>query len=691
MSDEPIRPETRQQARQDIQRLFREIAELSKQDLPVEDYFGRFLSAVLTALSAAGGAVWRGAGAGEAELICQNNLRATEIAEGGDDELRHMRLLQQIMQQGESLIVPPYSGNDRAGNPTRFLLILVPLRSDDAPAADDGDNTNADGVRGSSKGTIEGVVEIFQRPGAPVDVQRGYLNFLHGVCDKASDWMRRRKYRQLSQEQARWRQLDELSQAIHESLHPRETAFALANEARQFIGCDRVSVATRRGGTFRLEAVSGHDSVDRRSNLIVLLERLVRRVLAAGDPFWFLGTTDDVPPQIEEACQEYVDVAHSRSIGVVPLRKPPKPAAESESRDSEEAEIVGALIVEQIEDSTAPQTVQQRTAQVAVHAERAVANAQAHDSLFLMPLWRLLGHSRVLVAARNLPKTLTVGILLLVALVACLVVPIRFELEGAAELQPMRRRNVFAGIDGVVTEVHVDTGDPVEVGTKLLTLRNTELVIQIEDLQGRLSVVNEQILEYERRLLGSGTVSPPERARWASELAGLRKERANYVSQLVLLREREKELTIESPIAGEVITWDARRLLHNRPVAPGQVLLTVADPSGPWELLIHMPEDNIGYITEAQAQLGNDLDVSYILATNPGKKYAGTLRRVHPRAEPHETAGHSVKIAVDIDEDDLSHPRPGATATAQVDCGRRSIAFVWLHDVLEFLQTKVFF
>jgi hypothetical protein len=152
MSNEPISSESLQKARQEIHGLVRKIEELSKQDLEVEDYFQQFLSAVVTALAAAGGAVWKRGEAGEIELVCQINLRTTEIAEGGEDEQRHGRLLMQTMTKGESIVIPPYAGNNEAGNPTRFMLMFVPLCSDDA---------------------IEGVIEIFQRPGASIDVQRG--------------------------------------------------------------------------------------------------------------------------------------------------------------------------------------------------------------------------------------------------------------------------------------------------------------------------------------------------------------------------------------------------------------------------------------------------------------------------------------------------------------------------------------
>ena len=39
----------------------------------------------------------------------------------------------------------------------------------------------------------------------------------------------------------------------------------------------------------------------------------------------------------------------------------------------------------------------------------------------------------------------------------------------------------------------------------------------------------------------------------------------------------------------------------------------------------------------------------------------------------------------------LKDPRPGASVTAKVHCGRRSIGYVWLHDLFEWFQSRVLF
>ena len=70
-----------------------------------------------------------------------------------------------------------------------------------------------------------------------------------------------------------------------------------------------------------------------------------------------------------------------------------------------------------------------------------------------------------------------------------------------------------------------------------------------------------------------------------------------------VLRARQEELTLRSPLTGH-ITWDVEQLLAARPVQRGQALLTVANVDGPWILELQVPDDEAGYLLDAQSELG---------------------------------------------------------------------------------------
>jgi hypothetical protein len=127
-------------------------------------------------------------------------------------------------------------------------------------------------------------------------------------------------------------------------------------------------------------------------------------------------------------------------------------------------------------------------------------------------------------------------------------------------------------------------------------------------------------------------------------------------------------------------------------------MMEVADTSGPWELEVMMPESRMGYVAQAwtDAQKANrDLPVTFILATSPSKKLQGKVEEIHRSAEVRGEDGNTVLIRVSFDQDKLrevvSDPKIGAGATAKIKCGRASVAFVWLHDLWDFIQAKVLF
>ena len=85
------------------------------------------------------------------------------------------------------------------------------------------------------------------------------------------------------------------------------------------------------------------------------------------------------------------------------------------------------------------------------------------------------------------------------------------------------------------------------------------------------------------------------KARVSGQFLQIAQREASLTDQLQLMQEKRELLKVHSPIDGQILTWNLERQLLNRPVAVGQVLLTVADPTGPWEMEIFMPENRIAF------------------------------------------------------------------------------------------------
>ena len=133
-----------------------------------------------------------------------------------------------------------------------------------------------------------------------------------------------------------------------------------------------------------------------------------------------------------------------------------------------------------------------------------------------------------------------------------------------------------------------------------------------------------------------------------------------------------------------------------RPVEKGQSLMSIADKTGPWELEVHMPDDRLGHVNRAAfeaRQAGRELDVDYIVATDPGTRHRGAVKEIHEQAEVRGEAGNTVLVRVTIDPErhEKEELGAGASVTARIACGKRPLGYVWFHDVLSFIQSQILF
>ncbi|MCE9556492.1 MAG: HlyD family efflux transporter periplasmic adaptor subunit [Planctomycetes bacterium] len=676
MSTEPLSSEAVEQTRQHIHSIMAEVAALARSDIEPRDFYDGFLSRVVSTMAATGGAVWTmGQDGTSFELPVAGYLPQSGMPQDAESQRLHAQIIGRVFSTGEAVLVPAgtRSADEAAGgNPTHYLLVLAPLRS---------------------KRQAYGVVEILQRPGASPATQRGYLQFLIQMCDLAVEYLTARELVGLAERETLWSRFEQFGHAVHQSLEVQETTYTLANEACRLIECDRVSVAIRRRNRLRIVAVSGQDTVETRADIVRLLTELTDVVLATGESLWYVGSSSDLPPQIEDALHAYIDQSHTRTLAIIPLIQP-QPERSDEETPLKPA-ILGALIVERIDREGLPDTMRQRIELVSRHGTSAVANALTHDRVFLMPVWRTLGKSRWFVEARRLPKTLAVCGGLLVVLVALCVIRADFRITARGTLQTAERRDVFVHEAGVVSEVLVNAGQRVTLGQELVRLKSRDLEVAITELRGRMASTLEQLTSI-RRTQGESRLSFDERNRFSGQFAQLQKTYDSLSEQLGLLQEKQKLLSVASPLDGIVVTWDVKNRLLGRPVEKGQLLLSLANPQKEWELELMVPEAHAGYVTQAWQEAARDkrdLQVSYILATNPATVHTGKVTAVQPSAEIRGDEGNTVLVRVKIDDQDLNSTelRPGATVSGRISCGRRALGYVWFHDVLAFIRSKILF
>jgi biotin carboxyl carrier protein len=403
-------------------------------------------------------------------------------------------------------------------------------------------------------------------------------------------------------------------------------------------------------------------------------------------------------PQVEEAIEAYVDESHTKAMAILPLAKPQDKTSDTIDH-APPAEYIGALIIEQITDEAFTQGMIRRIEVVRDHCSAAMSNSIEHQSLFLMPVWRTIGKTRAVVAARNLPKTLTAVAVVVAIAAALFLVPADFKLHGRGALEPVEKRDVFAGVDGKVVQISpkVEKGEDVKEGEVLMVLENPELAVQIEHVWGQINTARGEINKLKRQKMQiNNSITDADRLQRAQiegEIAKADRSLASLDTQLQILQAKQARLTVRSPMNGQILTWQVRDKLENRPVQKGQVLLTVADPAQDWDLEIKMTEDRMGHIMRAIEEQGTEaLDVEYIVATDPGVTHWGKIKDIQNIAEVQGEEGNIVLVRVKIDKSDLvTAPRRGATVTAKIHCGEASLGYSLFHDLISWFQSRVLF
>ncbi|HEX5105721.1 MAG TPA: HlyD family efflux transporter periplasmic adaptor subunit [Pirellulaceae bacterium] len=432
-------------------------------------------------------------------------------------------------------------------------------------------------------------------------------------------------------------------------------------------------------------AVSGVDQLDRRSAQVASLERLASAVARSGEPVEWPRPPLDLPPQIDQALQEHLDIAHCRRLIVAPLC--PRAAKDS----GFEPAIRGVLIAESFDERKEELGFRERTGDVARHGGAALLAALEHHDLPLLPLQVKLGR----LFRRLQQRRIAVALFLVIALAVIgllVAIPADLTIEARGTLQPQVRKHLFAPVEGIVEKVQADHGAHVAQGDPLLLLRDPRLELDDSRVSGELQTAQARLIAVQTQR-SSRSTSPDTREQGrelAAEEEQLKEQVRGLEAQHALLRKLRGELSIASPIDGVVLTWNTTELLQDRPVKQGQRLVTVADPTGPWVVELRIPDADLGHVLRAQEQSGRELPVSFLLATDPAITYRGQIERVAVATDVAEDSPAALTI-VRFTGQPPAGALAGTSVTARIHCGAKPIGYVWLHDLIDAIRTQVLF
>ena len=698
MTEETIDPGLLEQTKSQIRKLVAEIADLAESDIQPNEFYVEFLNRSVAAVAATGGAFWMMDGRGGLRLQYQLEFGATGLMDGRVKTAPHDALLGCMLQASQAQIVPPSAvieGVPQAFNPTEYALIISPLMVDKQ---------------------VVGLLEILMDPTRRAAQQKSTLRFVSDLCDLAATYLKNRQMRQMMSQQRLWNQLEGFTHQIHGSLDLKETAYAVVNDGKRLVACDRLTVALKIGGRTMVEAVSGQEVVEQRSNLVRELTRLCKVVIRSGEDLVYTGNTDGLAPDIRDALEMYVDESGSKVVVVTLLHKPEAIETGPETKVKDKVPF-GCLVAEQIGDELAPTDMHARTEVVSRHASTALFNSQEHHKIFLKPLFKALGSPWRMLRGRTLAKIGAALAVALAVIAAMAFVPCTLTIEGHGSLLPEARQKIYAPVAGIVGEVLVDHDARVKKGDILAKLDSFELQKELKQLfldnTKALSQMNS--LEIQAQKLNSSQENQ-EQLQVRAQQAEARITAKYTREQIEILNDQIESMNIRSPQDGIITTWEAKKNLLGRPVEIGTELLQVAATDGDWIMEVEVPDDDMGPILAAHSKLekeivegkkkvGTTLPAYFVPMTGPETLYEGYVVRIAPGAETMAESEqyknrHIVKVTVGFSDavrkdylarNQIDEMRPGAEVRARVDCGRTNLAYYLSRKPIQVFYESVLF
>jgi len=685
-----------------IDEAFEEVARLAGSDIPPAEFFQDFLNKAVAGIDAPAGAVWLRTPQGFLQLQCQANIEHVGLDNHKNGRQSHNELLRQAFQMGRPMLLDPFGTSGileglPAGNPTNFFCLLVPIQLEKE---------------------IAGLLEVWTERHYDARMQRTFLNYLVQMAGYAAQYLRTQTGRKLVGQEQLWAQVEAFARDIHSSLDPTRVAYQIANEGRRLIGCDRLSVATVIDRKARIEAVSGSDTVEKRSNLVMLMKTLCDKVLKWGEKLVFQGTQDDsLPPDVLEALDEYLAESNSKFLVVTP------------QRDERQKDLPGlprsALVMECFEPPAATEPLLARLDVVSRHATSALYNAVELQRVPLRWLWvpvakvqnGLGGKSKAIITAISA----AVGALLL----ALIFVPYPLKLDANGQLLPAERQLVYPTHEGFVKSFLIERNSNFEPGHKIAELYD-------QTLQSKINTLNDEIRTAENNARSTQLLMSGATGKDPLQQLKLQGEYQKYMA-MVQTRTRERDAMIklnnadprrpgyfyaEAPKFSSsqaskgkpewtVLDADFREKHLNQYTKPDQPLVRLGDKNGPWELEIKIPQKHINKVLQAFDPNDPDprLTVDLLVTSHPTVVYKGLLYKSRisgqavPNKDDHNETSPVVVAYVSLNDKDIPEESrlppelqvAGVEVHSKVRCKNERLGYSLFYGLWEFLYDKVVF
>ena len=237
-----------------------------------------------------------------------------------------------------------------------------------------------------------------------------------------------------------------------------------------------------------------------------------------------------------------------------------------------------------------------------------------------------------------------------------------YRVDADARIEGLVRRAVVAPYDGFIKDASARAGDTVSEGQVLASLEDRDLTLE------RLKWVTERqqhLFEYDKAFAN----------RQPAAINVIRAQIDQAEAQIKLLDEQLSRIKLRSSIAGLVVSGDLSQLI-GASVQRGQVLFEIA-PLDSYRVIIGVDEREIGQVEVGQA---GELIVSAL----PNEPLSFEVDKITPIAETQ--AGRNVFRVEGRVTGSTTHLRPGMEGVGKIVIGRRSLAWIWFHPLIDWAR-----
>lgn len=446
----------------------------------------------------------------------------------------------------------------------------------------------------------------------------------------------------------------------------------IVNSAVEALQADRASLVRMQADSTEVIAISGVSSLNRHAEAVTDIGQRARQAENTGLPF--------ITPLSDHSS----DPQPTPSYVALPLDDPAQEdsGAFGPGVETSKARDATILVLDWIDqprpDTPAFRELLQRYAELAGLAWR--------QSL-------VTGRRRQVRPSQRHRRTTIIFAGLALAMLALWLIPARLKVRASGQIIPEIERGIFAPLPGEIVEVKAHHNKQVRRGEVLLTLHSPDLELQLSELWGEHQATQEKIRAIEARYARGPTSEPteptPDPVTQASQLQELRILQASQLESLAILRKQKEALTVRSPIDGQIVTWQLDKLLAGRPVQRGQLLLSVADTTGPWLAELEIRDDRIGHVLN-QTTADRLPPATCMLISSPTARYSGNLVSLAATTRENIEGLPVVQATARFDFSKWSEPRSGAKIIASIDCGNHPLGYVWFHEFYEFAANLLF-